>query len=82
MPYRLGNAITQNQHLKYLTNSYSRLDSGRDSADKVESVLKNNEKERISLMDEVLLLDEDLGALDPISVNVAAATAQSLQNMV
>ena len=48
----------------------------------MESVLKNNEKERLSLMDEVLLLDEDLSALDPISVNVAAATAQSLQNMV
>ena len=33
-------------------------------------------------MDDVLLLDEDLGALEPISVNVATATAQSLQNMV
>ena len=33
-------------------------------------------------MEQVLLLDEDLGALEPISINVAAATAQSLQNMV
>ena len=59
-----------------------RLNSGRDSADKVEGILKKNEKERLSLMEQVLLLDEDLGALEPISINVAAATAQSLQNMV
>jgi hypothetical protein len=58
------------------------LNSGRDSADKVENVLKNNEKERISLMDDVLLLEEDIEALEPISVTVATATAQSLQNMV
>ncbi|XP_063682354.1 microtubule-actin cross-linking factor 1, isoforms 6/7-like isoform X4 [Bolinopsis microptera] len=57
------------------------LNSGRDSADKVESILKKNEKERLSMMEQVLLLDEDLEALEPISINVAAATAQSLQNM-
>ena len=34
------------------------------------------------LLDDILLLEEDIAALDPISVNVAAATAQSLQAMV
>lgn len=58
------------------------LNSGRDSADKIENLLKKNEMDRISLMEEVLQIEDVAENLEPISVILAAATAQSLKTMV
>ena len=66
----------------FLTFHYARLKSGKDAADTMDGALKKHAADRIALLDELLLLDDDVEGLDPISVNVAAATAQTLQTMV
>ena len=59
-----------------------RLKGTSDTCDKVDAVLKKADRDRLCLLDELLKLDDEVDVLDPISVNVAAATAQTLQTMV
>eukprot|EP00116_Pleurobrachia_bachei_P001528 sb/3461790/ len=57
------------------------LDKSKDLVSQVDDALKRHEKGRLDILDDLLLQSTDISDLEPISVNVATATAQSLQTM-